>query len=112
MMNNLRADDCFRQPSLVCSLFIIRLYLHGKPCSKAEGIFEDCCFISFEFVRLSSPGMMFPCHSSFNKTTEHKPKRLVKRHSLFCRIAMRPVFCQRPCEEIFDFLRRSHQFAP
>ena len=75
-------------------------------------IYPSSSFISFKLVLISSWGMMFPCHSSFNKTTEHKPKRLVKRHNLFCRIAMRPVFCQRPCEEIFDFLRRSHQFAP
>ena len=40
---------------------------HGNIPSECvcRAIYPRSSFISFEFVRLSSPGMMLPCHSSF-----------------------------------------------
>ena len=63
------------------SLFgCIRLYLHGKPCSEAEGILEDGCFgkayvlvsavveLFEDFLLLVGEGLcqvlVMPCHVS------------------------------------------------
>ena len=46
-----------------------------------------------------------------SKTTDHKPKLDCEKARPFCRISMRPVFCQRPCREIPDFLRLRQPFA-